>query len=207
MSTSSGVYGFFRSIGEKLSSQPPVYVKIITPHDAKAGDPIWFDVENKCGKEIASMVINCANAFRNPAGMSFFRFNTLQELAPETFTNIVCGANRLCSCYQIPQNQEDKIYLGLLIIKVTVQLRDGQQFTIQKLNINALPSGGNADLVVPSASFPPTGNYITDLPGNVFDRILDTIRDYFSPFGRRKIKRLKEQIDEERKKASSCKLS
>ena len=204
MSTSSG---FFRFIGEKLSSRPPVHVRIITPHDAKAGDPIWFDVENSCGQEIASMTIDCANAFRNPAGMSFFRFNTLQELAPETFSNIVSGSNRLCSRYQIPQNQEDKIYLGLLIIKATIQFRDGQQFTIQKLNINALPSKGNTDLVVPSASFPPTGNYITDLPGSVFDRITAAVREYFSPFGRRKIKRLKEQIDEERKKASSCKIS
>jgi hypothetical protein len=204
MSTSSS---FFRSIGEKFSSQPPVHVKIITPHDAKAGDPIWFDVENNCGKEIATITIDCANAFRNPAGMSFFRFNTLQELAPETFSHIVCGSNRLCSHYQIPQNQEEKVYLGLLVVKATIQFLDGQQCTIQKLNINALPSEGNPDLVVPSASFPPTGNYITDLPGNFFGRMVDVIKDYFSPFGRRKISRMKEQIEEERKKSSSCKMS
>ncbi len=196
------ISAFLQAIRDKFSSQPPVHIKIITQHDAKPGDPIWFDIQNNSGGEIETLRIDCANAFRNPAGMSFFRFNILQELPPETFSAIVPGSNRLCSHYQVPQNREDKVYLGLLIVKASIILGNGRQFTIRKLNVNALPSPGNPDIIMPSATFPATGNYITDLPQNAFKHILAAIKDHFSSVGRYKIQRLKKKIDETREKPS-----
>lgn len=202
MSSSSHGTGFFGTLRRKFSPQPPVHVKIVASHDAKTGDPIWFDIDNNCGQEIVKLTIDCANAFRNPAGLSFFRFNALQELPPETFEHISPGSNRLCSHYQIPQNQTDKIYLGLLIVKAEVWLQDGNEFTIQKIDLNALPSSRHDAFVMPSASFPPTGNYVTDLPQNFFGRVLDVVKDYFAPVGRRKLRRLKEEITASRQKKS-----
>ncbi len=203
MSTSPKGTNFFRTLCQKFSSRPPVRVKIVSSHDAKPGDPIWFDIENNCGQEIVNLTIDCANAFRNPAGMSFFRFNALQELPPETFVNVLPGLNRLCSHYQVPKDREDKVYLGLLIVKAMVELRDGQQFTIQKINLNALPSSRHDAFVIPSASFPPTGNYVTDLPQNFFGHFMEAIREYFAPVGRRNIRKLKEEITAAQEKKSS----
>jgi len=203
MSTSPKGANFFRTLCHKFSSKPPVHVKIVTSHDAKPGDPIWFDVENNYGQEIVKLTIDCANAFRNPAGLSFFRFNALEELSPETFENVTPGANRLCSHYQIPKNREDKVYLGLLIVKAEVELDDGKRFTIQKINLNALSSSRHDAFVLPSATFPPTGNYVTDLPQNVFGNWIDAIKEYFAPVGRRNIRRLKEEIAAEREKKTA----
>ncbi len=112
MSTSAAGSSFFSALYRRFSSKPPVHVKTVTSHDAKPGDPVWFDVENTCGQEVAKISIECANAFRNPAGLSFFRFNALQELPPETFENVLPGSNRRCSHYRIPKNKEDKVYSG-----------------------------------------------------------------------------------------------
>lgn len=203
MSASSQDAGFFSTLCRKLSPKPPVRLRIISSHDAKPGDPVWFDVENNCGQEIVKLTIDCANAFRNPAGLSFFRFNALQELPPETFVNIHPGSNRLCSHYQIPRNREDRIYLGLLIVKAVIDLSDGRHFTIQKLALNALSSSRQDAFVMPSAAFPPTGNYVTDLPWNLFGRMMDAIREYFAPTGRRKIRRLKEKVTSAGEKKST----
>jgi hypothetical protein len=203
MSTSSKGAHFFRTLCRKFSSKPPVRVKIVTSHDAKPGDPIWFDVENNCGRKIVKLTIDCANAFRNPAGLSFFRFNALEELSPDSFENIAPGSNRLCSHYQIPKKREDKVYLGLLIVKAEVELSDGRQFTIQKVNLNALSSSRHDAFVMPSAAFPPTGNYVTDLPQNFFGYWLDAVKEYFAPVGRRNIRRLKDEITSEREKKSA----
>jgi hypothetical protein len=194
MSPSSQGTGFFGTLFRKFSPKPPVRVKIVASHDAKAGDPIWFDIDNNCGQEIVKLTIDCANAFRNPAGLSFFRFNDIHELPGETFENVSPGSNRLCSHLQIPPNRPDKVYLGLLIVKAGVELRDGRQFTIQKINLNALPSSKHDAFVLPSASFPPTGNYVTDLPQNALGNIVGAIRAYFAPVGRRNIQRIKKEI-------------
>ena len=194
---------FFEALRKKFSPSPPVHVKRVTSHDAKPGDPIWFDVENNCGQEIAKLTIECANAFRNPAGLSFFRFNALEELAPEDFDDVKPGLNRLCSHFRIPDSREDKVYLGLVIVRALVKLRDGQDFTIQETSLNALPSSRHDAFVLPSASFPPTGNYITDLPQNFFVHVIDWFKDYFSPMGRRNIRRMKEEIAAARGKNST----
>ena len=203
MSTLREGSSFFRSLCQKFSSKPPVRVKIVTSYDAKPGDPIWFDIENNCGQKIVKLTIDCANAFRNPAGLSFFRFNALEELPPEPFENVATGSNRLCSHYQIPERRKDRIYLGLLIVKAEVELGDGKHFTIQKQNLNALSSSRQDAFVMPSASFPPTGNYVTDLPQNVFGYWMKAIKDYFAPVGRRNIRRLKEEITKAQDKKST----
>jgi hypothetical protein len=191
MSTFRNLFGAVRKL---FSSKPPVSIKILTPLDARAGDPIWFDIQNNCNEVIDRVTIDCAYAYRNPAGMSFFRFNTLQELPPETFLNVLPGANRVCSHYQIPQNRVDKIYLGLVIVKALIHLQSDRQITIQKIHVNALPTPGHTDVIMPSSTFPASGNYITDLPGNFLKRIVDAIKDRFSVVGRHNIKRMKKEF-------------